>query len=115
VALPDVQLRECLRGVGTFLEKRRPRPELRDKLDYRADITGSDVVIVEVRPAYNDEKRSIEHPVAKAKWVGARKVWRLFWMRADMKWHSYEPMPEAPTFSAVLSEVDRDTHCCFFG
>jgi hypothetical protein len=115
MSLPDTQVRACLKAVGAFLAKRRPRVEIRDKLDFRADINGSDVVVVEVRPAYNDPTRIIEHPVAKAKWVEARKVWRLFWMRADLKWHSYSPKPEARTISAVLSEVDRDPHGCFFG
>ena len=115
VPLPPAQLQECFRAVGAFLEKRRPRPEIRDQLDFRADIFGADVIIVEVRPVYNDKKRIVEHGVAKAKWVGTRKSWRLFWMRADLKWHSYAPMPEAATVEAVLSEVHRDPHGCFFG
>jgi len=113
--LPDTQVAACLKAVGAFLEKRRPPLEIRDRLDFRADITGSDVVVVEVRPAFEDPSRKVEHPVAKAKWVATRKVWRLFWMRADLKWHSYTPKPEAATIEAVLSEVDRDPHRCFFG
>lgn len=115
VPIPDTQLRECLGAVGAFLEKRRPPPEIRDQLDLRSHIVGAEVVIVEVRPAYQDEKRTVEHPVAKAKWVGARKVWKLYWMRADLKWHSYEPLPEATTMRGILDEVDRDPHGCFFG
>ena len=113
--LPEPQLRECLSAVGSFIQRRRPPPKLRAQLDYRANIKGSEVVLVEVRPAYNDKRRTIEHAIAKAKWIGSRKVWRLFWMRADMKWHSYQPMPEARTFKAVMTEVERDLHCCFFG
>lgn len=115
MALPDIQIRACLKAVGAFLAKRRPPPEVRSQLDFRADISGSELIIVEVRPAYQDPSRTIEHPVAKARWIGARKVWRLFWMRGDLKWHSYSPKPEASTISVVLSEVDRDPHGCFFG
>ncbi len=115
MALPESQVRAALKAVGAFLAKRRPPEAIRSKLDFRADITGSDVVVVEVRPAYSNPAHLIEHPVAKVKWVGTRKVWRLFWMRADSKWHSYEPKPEAPTIEAILSEVDRDPHGCFFG
>lgn len=113
--LPDVQLRECMSAAGAFLEKRRPRPEIRDQLDFRADISESEVVIMEVRPAYNDKNRKIEHPVAKAKWIGTKKVWRLFWMRADLKWHTYEPGARLKTIGKVLDEVDRDPYGCFFG
>jgi len=115
MALPDTQVRACLKAVGAFLAKRRPPVEMRGELDFRADINGSDLIIVEVRLAYNDPSRMIHHPVAKAKWVGARRVWRLFWMRADLKWHSYLPKPEAARIGTILSEVDRDPHGCFFG
>jgi hypothetical protein len=89
--------------------------EIHNQLDFRADIVGSDLIIVEVRPAYNDPSRTIHHPVAKVKWIGTRKVWRLYWMRADLKWHTYSPKPEAVRISTILSEVDRDPHGCFFG
>jgi hypothetical protein len=115
VPIPDTQVRSCLKAVGAFLARRRPPPDARAQLDFRADIAGSDLVVVEVRPAYNDKRRIIEHPLAKAKWVDKRKVWRLFWMRSDLKWHSYSPMPEARTIGSLLAEVDRDPHGCFFG
>ena len=35
-----------------------------------------------------------ESLVAKATYVRARGVWRVFWQRRDLKWHSYEPQPE---------------------
>jgi hypothetical protein len=47
--LPTVQIRECLRATGEFLIKRRPPPELRDKLDFRTDISGQEVIIISVR------------------------------------------------------------------
>jgi hypothetical protein len=115
VPLQPEQLQECVSAVGAFLEKRRPHPAIRDQLDFRANITGCELIVVEVRPSFHDKRRTIEHPVARAKWVAARKKWRLYWMRADLKWHSYKPMPEATTVAAALSEVDRDPHCCFFG
>jgi hypothetical protein len=115
MALTELQLRECLRAVGAFISKRRPRPAIRDKLDYRADIDGVNVTIVAVRPAYKDATRLVDEPVARTRWIGTRQVWRLYWMRADLKWHRYEPFPESPRIAAVLSEVDSDPHGCFFG
>lgn len=113
--LPDDQIRECLLATGEFLSKRRPPPEIRDKLDLQANINGQVVTIISIRPAFDDVTRKAEHPIAKARWVARRKVWRLFWMRGDMKWHSYDPLPESPTIGRLLEEVDRDPHCCFFG
>lgn len=115
MAIPDVQLRACLKAVGEFLEKRRPPVELRDQMDFRVDITGSEILIAEVRPAFRDKARLVEHPVAKAKWIHSRNTWRLFWRRADLKWHSYLPLPEASAISTILDEVHRDPNGCFFG
>jgi hypothetical protein len=115
VPLPDVQIGECLAATGEFLSKRRPPPEIRDKVDFRADINGQSVTIVSVRPAFGDPGRKAEQPIAQARWIGTQKVWKLFWMRADLKWHSYEPLPESPSIATLLTEVDCDPHGCFFG
>ncbi|WP_414665150.1 DUF3024 domain-containing protein [Horticoccus sp. 23ND18S-11] len=113
--LPETQVRAAFAAVGAFLEKRRPPVSIRDKLDFRADISGSDVFIVEVRPDHLDKTQKRDTPVAKMKWVAARKVWRLFWMRADLKWHSYKPFPESAEIAVLVDVVDRDSNCCFFG
>jgi len=78
MSLPQTQLRECLGAVGEFISKRRPPPEIRDKVDIRADINGQAMTIISIRPAYNDPSQKIESPIAKTRWVGTRKVWRLF-------------------------------------
>ena len=113
--LPDDQLRAALSASGDFLTRRRPRPEIRELLDYKVDIKDRDVVLLEVRPRFDDKSKIIEHGFAKMKWVGTKNVWRLFWMRADMKWHSYDPKPQARTIEALFEEVGRDPHGCFFG
>jgi hypothetical protein len=113
--LPSPQLQEALQAVGAFLQKRRPPEHIRAKLDMRADINNNEVIIRTLRPYFMDANQIIESPFARAKWVGTRKVWRLYWMRSDLKWHAYQPFPEAATLGEVLAEVDRDPHGCFFG
>jgi hypothetical protein len=115
MAIPEPEMRACLKAAGEFIEKIRPPLDIREDLDYRADIKGSELVIASVRPSFQDKRRKTEGPVAKAKWIGAEKVWRLYWMRADLKWHSYEPLPEARSIDVLLNEVRRDPHGCFFG
>jgi hypothetical protein len=115
MALPESELRAVLKAVGAFVEKRRPRPEIRDKLDIRVHINGSEVLITEVRPAFHDKRKKQDTPVARIRWFNSRKIWRLFWMRSDLKWHAYEPYPEASRIATHLRTVDEDYHCCFFG
>jgi hypothetical protein len=42
-------------------------------------------------------------------------VWRVFWKRADLKWHSYEPVPEVSAVEDFLAVVQKDEYACFFG
>jgi hypothetical protein len=56
-----------------------------------------------------------EHPVAKTTFVRTRGVWRVFWMRRDLKWHGYEPMPEVEYIEAFFRLVSEDEYACFFG
>jgi hypothetical protein len=57
----------------------------------------------------------MEHPVAKTTYVRSRGVWRVFWMRRDLKWHRYEPAPEVKTIEAFCALVSEDAYACFFG
>ena len=43
-----------------------------------------------------------------------QQCWKVFWKRADLKWHGYEPATVA-TIDDFLTVVDQDTYCCFWG
>ena len=53
--------------------------------------------LFEIRPYWRDPTKKIENPVAKATFVRTTGTWRVFWQRADLKWHSYEPAPQVGT------------------
>jgi hypothetical protein len=57
----------------------------------------------------------LEHPIAKATYNKSKRLWRVFWMRADLKWHSYQPIPAVASIEEFLAVVDEDPDCCFFG
>jgi hypothetical protein len=35
----------------------------------------------------------------------------VFWMRSDLKWHGYEPVPEVRSLAEFLAVVGRDEYC----
>lgn len=113
--VPAEQLSASLRAAGEFLTKRRPAAEIQHLFDYKIEIEGRALTILGVRPRFDDETKYVEHAVAKMKWVGTKRTWCLFWMRADLKWHSYAPLPEARSIAVLFAEVDRDPNGCFFG
>jgi hypothetical protein len=86
---------KCLeRVVGKFIEKRRPPPHIRAQLDLGFRLAGQSVEIFEVRPRFQAPHERIEQSVAKATYVKTQGIWKVFWKRADLKWHRYDPVPE---------------------
>ena len=71
---------------------------------------GQSIEIFEIRPDCKDASVRQELPVAKATFVRTKGTWKVFWMRADLRWHSYEPKAEVNTLKEFLGAVDRGVH-----
>ena len=115
MALTALERARCERDLAKFLERRRPPPEIRPKLDLGYKIEGQSVELFEVRPDWQDKTKTTQSPIAKATFVRSQNRWKVYWMRRDLKWHGYEPNPEVHSLEAFLNVVDRDEYCCFFG
>jgi Protein of unknown function (DUF3024) len=113
--IPEIQIRAALAKAGALIEKRRPKPEIRHLVDMKAELKKQELVLYEVRPRYDDGSKTHANPVAKAKWIDAQGRWRLYWMRADLKWHLYEPGQHLEDISSIIDEIDRDPFGCFWG
>jgi Protein of unknown function (DUF3024) len=115
MALNDLEKKRWERDTEKFLARRRPPPHIRPELDIGYRISNQSVEIFEIRPHWQHRDTTLETPVAKATFVRSKGHWRVFWMRADLKWHRYEPSPEVSSLEDFLDVVDKDEYCCFFG
>ena len=116
MAISEVEMKRLEKVGGASVEKHRPAPPIRPKLDLGFRISGQSVEIVEIRPSWRGAPGEImEGPVAKATYVRTRELWRVFWHRADLKWHRYPPVPEVGRIEEFLALVAEDSHACFFG
>jgi hypothetical protein len=116
VALAAIELARVRRAMDSFMQRRRPPAHIRPSVDLAFRIKDQSVELFEIRPAWRgpvDEKH--ESPVAKATYVRSRGVWRVFWQRRDLKWHSYDRTPEVKSVEGFASLVGEDAHACFFG
>jgi hypothetical protein len=116
MSFDELEARRLRKALDSFTELHRPPPHVRPQLDLTYRINGQSVEIVEVRPRWRgspDEKQ--DRPVAKATFVKTTRRWRVFWMRADLKWHGYEPTPYVSQIEEFLALVARDEFGCFFG
>ena len=115
MALSEFETKKIEKELRAFVERRRPPPHIRPELDLGFRVKGQSVEIFEVRPRWRHPEEKIEHAVAKATYVKTQRIWRVYWQRADLKWHGYEPNPEVEKLEQFLAIVDRDEHACFFG
>jgi hypothetical protein len=115
MAFSEAEREKIEKAMEVFLEKRRPPVHVRDQVDLEYRIEDQSVEIIEVRPYWRDPGRKTETPIAKATFVRSRDVWKVYWQRADTKWHKYVPLPEVDTLEQFLYVVDEDEHGGFFG
>ena len=109
------QIEEIKTGMTHFLSRRRPPPEIRDKVDLQYRISRQSVEILEVRPRWDDPEEQTVQPIAKTTYVRTQNVWKIYWMRADLKWHGYTPQVEVNSFAEFTEIVEEDAYACFFG
>lgn len=116
MAFNDIELARINRALAVFMETRRPPEAIRHQLDMSFRIDGQSIELFEIRPRYRGEAgETHESPFAKLTYVRTQSVWKLYWMKSDLKWHSYDPWPESKTIDPLLDIVAADKHGCFFG
>ncbi len=116
MAFSEFEIARVKKALESFMQARRPPLHIRPKVDLGFRISGQSVVIFEVRPAWHGRPQERhESPIAKTTYVRSRNIWRVFWQRRDLKWHSYEPASEVRSIEDFASLVSEDRHACFFG
>lgn len=101
--------------MENYIVKVRPRPEIRHQLDISYEIKDQSVILQEIRPAWKNPNEIQRFGYAKATFVKDKNIWKIYWQRADLKWHSYEPTPSVRQLSDFLKLVDEDEYACFKG
>ncbi len=115
MAISEFERKRCERELKKFMDKNRPPPHIRSQLDLDYRIRNQSVEIFEVRPDWKDPGLKMENPVAKTTYVKKDKRWKVFWMKADLKWHRYDPASTVERFEDFLAIVAEDEYACFFG
>lgn len=98
-----------------FWSKRRPPLQVRDRMRDGQRFDGHSIELFYLRPVFDDPSRTVEESIAKLTFVRSSRLWRIFWKRADGKWHRYPPCPEITSLAEALRVVDADANACFFG
>ena len=112
MAFSEIEIASIKNAMDKYLLRIRPQPEIRDRLDISYKIYGQSVEIFEISPDMNGKMMHI--PVAKTTFIRTNNAWKVFWMRADLKWHGYK-IQYVKTINEFIEIVDNDENCCFWG
>ena len=115
MALSEFEIQRIKKAAEVFLADKRPPVHIRQELDIGYRVAYQSVEVFEVRPNWQDKSDTIEYPAAKATFVKTQKVWKIYWMRRDMKWHSYEPDAKVKTIEDFFKVISADQYGCFWG
>jgi hypothetical protein len=115
MAIDALQTVEIIAVMENFLEIKRPPEKIRHKVDLAYKIEGQSILIYEIRPRWDKPEELMESDIAKTTFVKSKQVWKIFWMRSDLKWHSYSPKPTVKQLKDFTALVAQDKSHCFFG
>lgn len=115
MAISEFEIKRCEMKLEQFIAQHRPPAHMRNEVDLGYRIVNQSVEIFEIRPQWNNASLKIEIPIAKTTYVKTQKLWKIYWQRADLKWHTYEPHPTVKMLEELLDIIGKDQHACFFG
>lgn len=115
MALSELEIKRVEKTMDGYLARHRPAPHIRSQLDIGWRLTGQSLVIFERRPAWDNPTEIRERSFVKTTFVRTTGLWKLFWMRQDLRWHGYEPAMHHRTLDAVIAEIESDPYSCFGG
>ena len=115
MAIDSLQTLDVIEAMENFIARKRPPKHIKYKLDIRYRIEEQSILVFEIRPQWDKPEVFREHPVAETTFVKARGDWKVFWMRADLNWHSYTTNPFVKTVGEFTKLVEEDKNHCFWG
>jgi spore coat polysaccharide biosynthesis protein SpsF (cytidylyltransferase family) len=115
MSFSEFEIKRFEKEISEFMDKRRPPVHIRNEVDLGFRLDGQSVEIFEIRAVWNNPEKKMEEPVAKATYVKRKNLWKVYWMKSDLKWHKYEPEFEVNELADFVAVVDEDRYACFWG
>ncbi|WP_029914703.1 DUF3024 domain-containing protein [Pelobacter seleniigenes] len=115
MSLSEFEIKRIEKKVAEFMDRKRPPAHVRSQLDFGYCLQEQSLELFEIRPRWDVPEEILESGFAKATYVKSTRLWKVYWQRADLKWHRYDPAPEVASVEDFLQLVEEDAYSCFFG
>ena len=110
--LPDTV--DIIEIMENYIQKIRPPENIRHQLDINYKIDGQSIILFEIRPHFEIPDLILEPAYAKATYVKAEDIWKIYWMRGNLKWTLYEPKPRVKNLKEFIEIVEEDSGAVFW-
>ena len=115
MAFNESEIKKYSRMLDEFCQKYGPPPHLHEHVKWDFRIENQSIFIFEIRPEWDNPEEKYERDCAKITFVKSRQTWKLYWMRANSKWYSYNPYRSTKSLKTILEIIKEDEFSCFFG
>jgi len=91
--------------------------DIRDKIRYEIDVGHHAISVFECRPPWKQEfgPEWTRMEVALLRFTTIADQWSLYWRDSDQVFHEYDMLDATSDVGQLLSEIDRDPTCIFWG
>jgi hypothetical protein len=114
VAFSELELKRIDRTVGELCRLFSPA-EYADELRVVYEVEGHIVSMYEERPPWDGQGEWTRKGIARFRFNRSKGEWKLYWMRADLHWHLYDPEEMPTELPALVAVVEADQYGAFFG
>jgi hypothetical protein len=112
--LPKFEQRLVERLLARFYD-RRMLAHVQHQTRLGHVIRGNSITLFKIRPGFDDPAVWLRSPVAQFRYRSVTGLWSLYQRDQNRQWRPCKDMTATRSFETLLTEVDRDPTCIFWG
>jgi hypothetical protein len=112
MALPELDVARVQRWCAA-----RVPEHTRHQVRVECQVAARHLTIVERRAPWREDfgPEWTSFPIARLHYQAADKSWTLYWRDRNLRFHIYDLLPSSNRIDDLLTEIDRDPTCIFWG
>jgi len=106
--------REEYEGLVSNLIEARRKQATDNGFDLGYIFNNQIIELFEIHPSTLNEQGFFNLSVAKISYVRTTNIWKIYWMRGNLKWQGYRKHPEVKKLSEALFILNEDEDRLFW-
>lgn len=110
--LPELEVARVQRWCAARIPERA-----RHQVRVEGQLATRHITIVERRAPWRNDTGAdwTSFPIARLRYAKTTKTWTPYWRDSNLRFHRYDRLPPSPHVDDLLTEIERDPTCIFWG